>query len=86
MSADDRLSLALHDILDAIAEVRVYAAGLDLDGLRQDGLRRRAIERCIEIISEASRRLPQRWKDEQPEIPWRDIAAIRKERAQKLPA
>jgi uncharacterized protein with HEPN domain len=76
MNADERLSIALHDILDAIAEIRLYTDGLDLDGFRLDGMRRRAVERCIEIISEASRRLPESWKGEQPEIRWRDIAGI----------
>ena len=37
---------------------------------------RQAIERNIEIISEASRRLPGAMKARQPEVPWREIAAI----------
>jgi uncharacterized protein with HEPN domain len=37
---------------------------------------RQAIERNIEIISEASRRLPAAMKARHPEVPWRDIAAI----------
>ena len=30
--------------------------------------------RCFEIVSEASRRLPDELKARHPEIPWRDIA------------
>jgi uncharacterized protein with HEPN domain len=30
----------------------------------------------VEIISEASRRVPARWKQEYPEIPWKQIAGI----------
>ena len=37
---------------------------------------RQAIERNIEIISEASRRLPGAMKARHPEVPWREIAAI----------
>ena len=33
-----------------------------------------AVTRCLEIISEASRRLPDDLKARHPQIPWRDIA------------
>ena len=38
--------------------------------------RRYAVERCVEIISEGSRRIPDEWKAEHPSIPWSDIAGI----------
>ena len=37
---------------------------------------RDAVERCLERISEASRRLPQEVKATQPHIPWRKVADI----------
>jgi uncharacterized protein with HEPN domain len=33
------------------------------------------VTRCLEIISEASRRLPAEMKSRHPEITWRDMAA-----------
>jgi uncharacterized protein with HEPN domain len=47
---------------------------------------RQAIERNIEIISEASRRLPAAMKARHPEVPWRDIAAIGNLLRHKYPA
>jgi uncharacterized protein with HEPN domain len=38
-------------------------------------LRRYAVTRCLEIISEASRRLPDELKARHPAIAWRDMAA-----------
>jgi uncharacterized protein with HEPN domain len=32
------------------------------------------VTRCLEIISEASRRLPESLKARHPEIPWKQIA------------
>ena len=37
-----------------------------------------ALERFIEIISEASRHVPDGVKARQPEVPWPDVAAIGK--------
>ena len=37
---------------------------------------RKATERCIEIISEASKRIPEDIKAEHPEIPWQNIRGI----------
>jgi uncharacterized protein with HEPN domain len=43
----------------------------------QDENLRLAIERRIEIIGEAARRISQRFRDAHPEIPWRKIIAQR---------
>lgn len=40
------------------------------------GNERMIAERALEIISEASRRLPEDWKAARPGIPWRRIADI----------
>jgi uncharacterized protein with HEPN domain len=32
------------------------------------------VTRCLEIISEASRRLPRAFKERFPEIPWKQVA------------
>lgn len=37
---------------------------------------RHAVERCIEIVSEASRRLPDDLKNRHPEVPWSKVAGI----------
>ncbi len=38
---------------------------------------RRALERCVELIGEAATRLPEEWRASHPEIPWRQIIAMR---------
>lgn len=53
-----------------------YILGRKRDDLDREPMLRQAIERNIEIISEASRRLPPAMKARHPEVPWRDIAAI----------
>jgi uncharacterized protein with HEPN domain len=51
-----------------------FVDGLDLDGFLADDRTFYAATRCLEIISEASRRLSAAFKERFPEIPWRDVA------------
>jgi uncharacterized protein with HEPN domain len=71
-----RAPLALLHILDGIVDFLAIVGSADAIELARDRTRRYAAERCVEIISEASRRIPQEWKAEHPEIPWQDIAGI----------
>lgn len=66
----------VNDILSAIRRVQTYTNGLSLADFKADDLRQDAVIRCLEIISEASRRLPEDIKTRSPEIPWAKIAAI----------
>ena len=71
-----RAPLALLHILDAISDFLAIIGSADATELAGERTRRYAAERCVEIISEASRRIPQEWKVEHPEIPRQDIAGI----------
>jgi predicted nucleotidyltransferase/uncharacterized protein with HEPN domain len=66
----------LQDMLDAITFVETRAAGRTLDGYLADDLLRAAIERKVEIVSEASQRVPADLLDAHPDIPWAKIHGI----------
>ena len=51
-----------------------FVEGLDYERLRDNQLVFYAVTRALEIISEASRRLPSAMKARHPAIPWRDVA------------
>jgi uncharacterized protein with HEPN domain len=65
---------ALEDIRDAIARAVRFVEGFDLDGFLADDKTFYAATRCLEIISEASRRLSPAFKERFPEIPWKAVA------------
>jgi len=67
---------AIEDILDAITGIEQATAGKTFDEFESDWLLRRGVERGIEIISEASRRIPAALKSTRPEVPWRDVETI----------
>ena len=66
----------LSDIRDNIDAVAEMIEGLDLAAYQRDTKLRRAVERCVEIISEASRHIPMQLKSEFPGQPWDEIASI----------
>ena len=68
--------LRLSDIIEAIEHIRSATTGLDLSAFQGNWEKRWLVERGIEIISEASRRLPDELKARHAEIPWPRIAAI----------
>ena len=68
--------IRLSDILESIDAVADMIEGVDLGAYRRDIMLRRAIERCVEIISEASRHIPTQLKMDYPDHPWDEIASI----------
>ncbi len=47
----------LRDILGGIERIEAFVAGMDLDAYRIDELRKSAVERQLQIITEAAKRL-----------------------------
>jgi uncharacterized protein with HEPN domain len=65
---------ALRDILYHIDLATEFAAGFDRDKFKEDLRTVYAVTRCLEIISEASRRLPEALKARHPAIAWKQMA------------
>ncbi len=66
----------IHDILETIRRVDSKVAGKSFEEFQADWEFRFVVQRAIEIVSEATRRLPEELKASRPEIHWRSIAAI----------
>ena len=67
----------LLDMLDSAKAVVEMASGLTEAGYAADRRTRRAVEREIEIIGEAARKVSQAFQDAHPQVPWRKIMAQR---------
>ena len=70
----DRERSALVDILHNIVLAEDFIRDRTFETFRDDLLRVYAVTRCLEIISEASRRLTDALKQRHPGIAWRDVA------------
>lgn len=70
----EAVAAALADIRYNIGLAQDFISGLTLERFEQDLRTFYAVVRCLEIISEASRRLPAELKSRHPSIPWQQIA------------
>src|SRR5947207_15961628 len=68
------IDTALRDILHHIELAANFSVGFDRASFKQDVKTVYAVTRCLEIISEASRRLPDDLQARHPSIAWRDMA------------
>jgi uncharacterized protein with HEPN domain len=65
------------DMLDAISSIHSLLDGATLEAMKSKGHMRAAFERYLEILSEASRHVPEDWKTEYgAQIDWRAIRDI----------
>jgi uncharacterized protein with HEPN domain len=66
----------LTDIVEAIDHIHDVLKGVPLESFERDWQKQWLIERGIEIVSEASRHLPDDLKARHPGIPWPKVAGI----------
>ncbi len=74
MPSEQTATAALLDIAENIGFAQSFVEGMTYEQFRDNRLVFYAVTRCLEIISEASRRLPPEIKNRHPHIPWPDIA------------
>ena len=65
----------LRDIVDNIDAIDAFTTKMDRDTFGADRKTLYAVIRALEIVSEASRRLPEELKDRYPKIDWAAVAA-----------
>lgn len=65
----------LRDIADNIDAIEMFTAGMTFDVFAEDRKTVYAVIRALEIVSEASRRLPPELKERHPDIDWVAVAA-----------
>ena len=77
MKPGDRDAANLHDMLEVAREARELVAEIQADAFLHDRVSRRALERMLELIGEAARRVTPVFQAEHPEIRWRRIIGQR---------
>jgi len=71
------IRLFIEDISESIKNIDDFSKELDKKKFSKDKLRQSAIIRQLEIIGEAVKSIPNTFRDNYPQIPWKDIAGFR---------
>ena len=72
----ESVKFALYDIRDNIRLAQEFVEGFTYVRFTESRLHSYAVTRALEIISEASRRLPDDLRDRHPRLPWRSIRDV----------
>lgn len=69
--------LYISHILDAIKSIQIQMDGITKEEFENSELIQGFVERKLEIIGEATKRIPDDLKKLHPNIPWKDMAGMR---------
>ena len=67
----------LEDIIESIEKIDLYISELTYDAFIEDSKTVDAVVRNLEIIGEASKRIPDNLKENMKEVPWHRMAGLR---------
>ena len=67
----------VEDILDAMDKAELLLEGVPYDRFEGDFRINYAVVRTLEIVGEATKRLPPSLRQEYPDIPWKNMAGMR---------
>jgi uncharacterized protein with HEPN domain len=70
-------SVYLKDILDSASKAIEFTKGITYRSFVKDEKTQYAVIRAIEIIGEASKKIPKNLKTQYPEVPWHEISGMR---------
>ncbi|MDA8088982.1 MAG: DUF86 domain-containing protein [Nitrospiraceae bacterium] len=71
------ISLYVKDILDAMEKAEVFIGAMGREDFLLDEKTNFAVVRCLEIIGEATKNIPDSIREKYKDIPWRDMAGMR---------
>lgn len=77
MQLDERDAAYLWDMLDWARQIRGFVQGFSFHDYLSDVKLQLAVERSLEIVGEAARRVSIPCREALPEIPWRSIIGLR---------
>ena len=77
MPVNVRDATSLWDMVEAIKKIQEFTVGITEDDYSENELLQSAVERKLEILGEAARRISIEFQAEHPEIDWRNMIGLR---------
>jgi uncharacterized protein with HEPN domain len=67
----------IEDVSVAISDIRSFIQGMSAEGFMADKKTVNAVVRSLEIIGEATRKIPEDVRERYPDVPWEEIIGMR---------
>ena len=67
----------LEDIIEHMNYAEEFIRDMTFDEFKSDKKTVLSVTKCIEVVGEATKHIPDQIRERYPEIPWRDMAGIR---------
>ena len=67
----------IKDILDSINDIDNFIRGMSFEDFKRDRKTINAVVRSIEVIGEATKKIPKTLKDRHREVPWKKMSGMR---------
>ena len=77
MPPESRDPAYLWDMIDAARSIQRITAGVSFEQYMKNEVLQLAIQRQLEVVGEAARRVSEPFKKAHPEIPWKEIIGLR---------
>ncbi|HDQ04540.1 MAG TPA: DUF86 domain-containing protein [Deltaproteobacteria bacterium] len=77
MSENREIVDFIEDILVSISDVEAFTKGMSFEDFAQDKKTIYAVIRSLEVLGEATKRIPKTIRAKHPEVPWDKMAGMR---------
>ena len=77
MKAERKYIDFLQDIQDNLEKAENFVEGMEFEDFLEDEKTRYSVVRALEIVGEATKKVPNAVKDRNPQVPWGDMAGMR---------
>ena len=68
---------SLRDMLEAARRILLYIERISFEQFREDYKTQDAVLRNLEVLGEAAKNVPDKFRKEYPDLPWTDMARTR---------
>lgn len=77
MTQERDIAVYLDDIVDAAMKARQFTDGVSFEEFEEDERTSFAVIRALEILGEATKKIPSNIRDLAPDLPWQEMSGMR---------